>query len=201
MADNKTPKTPEIKNPRAEETKTPPAAHQPPPPSAKTQDELDTEARELRRKKLEEAKKVLEEAALEDQLEAEAKKKGELNKLVARVSETATAYATAPNDETRRAAQQAADDLMTATRPADMPGVAGGRPKAPTDKNARIKILTKDNPKRGASRIRYNHYRDGMTVADYVERAGSKGMADIRWDLEHGFIQLLPARAAEPANS
>lgn len=67
--------------------------------------------------------------------------------------------------------------------------------KAPTDKNARVKLLVKENPKRGASRIRYNHYKDGMTVGEYVEKAGSKGMADIRWDLEHGFIALAPAKA------
>jgi hypothetical protein len=63
--------------------------------------------------------------------------------------------------------------------------------KAPTDRTATIKLLVKENPKRGASRQRYNHYRDGMTVEQYVNLAGSKGMADIRWDIEHEFIALV----------
>lgn len=88
-----------------------------------------------------------------------------------------------------------ADTKQTGTKAEQQTTAATIKAKAPTDKNARVKLLVKENPKRGASRIRYNHYRDGMTVGEYVEKAGSKGMADIRWDLEHGFIALAPAKA------
>lgn len=67
------------------------------------------------------------------------------------------------------------------------------------DRNAVIEVLTTTNPKRGASRSRFAHYQTGMTVGEYVELAGSKAMADIRWDQEaHApenkpFIKLHPA--------
>jgi len=59
-----------------------------------------------------------------------------------------------------------------------------------TDRNSIIRLLVKENPKRGASRQRYQCYKDGMTVDEYCKAVGSKGMADIRWDAEREFIKL-----------
>jgi hypothetical protein len=77
----------------------------------------------------------------------------------------------------------------------------GGRSGKPaTDKNAVVELL-RGNTKRGESQKRYAHYKNGMTVGEYVEKAGSKGMPDIRWDQEHGFIKLHPAGTKLPSKS
>lgn len=41
---------------------------------------------------------------------------------------------------------------------------------------------------RSHSFARYNLYREGMTVDDYVQLGGRR--ADIKWDTDRGFIQL-----------
>jgi hypothetical protein len=53
------------------------------------------------------------------------------------------------------------------------------------------------NPKKGKSALRYaQFYKVGITVEQFVaayKAAGFKGMlarADLRWDLQHGFITL-----------
>jgi hypothetical protein len=53
------------------------------------------------------------------------------------------------------------------------------------------------NPKKGKSAARYSQfYKVGITVEQFVaayKAAGFKGMlarADLRWDLQHGFITL-----------
>lgn len=44
----------------------------------------------------------------------------------------------------------------------------------------------KPNPKRGKSRDRFELYREGMTVQEYIEKGGYS--ADISWDVKRGFI-------------
>ncbi|MXQ08034.1 hypothetical protein GQ651_09280 [Alphaproteobacteria bacterium GH1-50] len=62
----------------------------------------------------------------------------------------------------------------------------------------RIKVLV-PNPKRGKSIGRFDQYRDGMTVDQYIDACGrlgyppSKARADIKWDLERNFIELYEA--------
>nr|WP_299904933.1 acetyl/propionyl/methylcrotonyl-CoA carboxylase subunit alpha [uncultured Paracoccus sp.] len=55
-----------------------------------------------------------------------------------------------------------------------------------------INLLVASNPKQlnSMARERFDLYRDGMTVGEYVELAGAKARADIRWDTEHNFISL-----------
>lgn len=54
----------------------------------------------------------------------------------------------------------------------------------------RIRLLVDSNPKRegSASRLRFDRYRDNMTV-DEAYAAGIRA-EDVRWDLAHGFIEL-----------
>lgn len=73
-------------------------------------------------------------------------------------------------------------------RRAKLPGAAPG----PRSDNAGKKIyrLVKGNPRREGS-IGYASFaliRDGMTYEEYIEAGGRAG--DVKWDLEHGFIEL-----------
>jgi hypothetical protein len=59
-----------------------------------------------------------------------------------------------------------------------------------------IRVL-KEAFKRGKSRDRFSLYRTGMTVEAYVSACKKTdspqyALNDITWDLEHGFIDLLP---------
>jgi hypothetical protein len=59
-----------------------------------------------------------------------------------------------------------------------------------------IRLLVKENPKRGESHTRFARYKTGMKVEDYVARSVKAGnpaslaRADIRWDLKHGLIAV-----------
>jgi hypothetical protein len=51
----------------------------------------------------------------------------------------------------------------------------------------RIRKLVSGNPKRGAARLRFDEYFDGMTVADYISACDSLDVPnyavfDITWD-------------------
>lgn len=64
-----------------------------------------------------------------------------------------------------------------------------------------IRVLAQTNPKRpgSASYPRFELYRDGDTVAQYMARGGRR--ADITWDVDKGFIKLDddPAPAQQEA--
>jgi hypothetical protein len=62
-----------------------------------------------------------------------------------------------------------------------------GRKPAIAD-TAKIKLLVKENPKRGTAAERFSLYKNGMTVGDALE-AGMK-RADINWDVGQGFIEV-----------
>jgi hypothetical protein len=69
--------------------------------------------------------------------------------------------------------------------------------------NARI-TWVKENPKRGKSAVRYaQFYRVGVTLAELEEAYKSANLtrmlarADVRWDVQHGNIQLEMPAAAE----
>ncbi len=51
-----------------------------------------------------------------------------------------------------------------------------------------ISLLTKENPKRGASAVRFAIYKNGMTVEAFLAAGGTR--ADLRWDTAHGFIAV-----------
>ena len=61
-----------------------------------------------------------------------------------------------------------------------------------------IRVLVHENPKRGLSRLRFDCYRDGMTVTEYEasvrQRLGSveasKCRLDLKWDSDRRFIRI-----------
>ena len=69
------------------------------------------------------------------------------------------------------------------------PAKAKSEAKESTD-NRKIKLLTKENPKRegSASYDRYELYRTSKTVADFIAAGGSA--ADIRYDEAKGHIEV-----------
>ncbi len=64
------------------------------------------------------------------------------------------------------------------------------------DTRSTIRLLIDSNPKRGKPRQRFNLYRSGMTVADFVAavqgigQPEQKALDDLCWDLNEGFIAL-----------
>ena len=72
-----------------------------------------------------------------------------------------------------------------------------GEPKAPRDrtsrnfdKSATIGLLIDKNPKREGSKsfIRFDAYKDGMTVGDFITAGGTYG--DLAWDSARGFVAI-----------
>lgn len=57
---------------------------------------------------------------------------------------------------------------------------------------AKIKILAKENPRRGEAAKRFDLYKDGMTVAEYTKKIGSRSEAlvHLRWDVNKGHISV-----------
>ena len=57
--------------------------------------------------------------------------------------------------------------------------------------DSKIKIVSTENPRKEGTHghANFEKYRDGMTVAEF--RKIGLGMNHLRWDAEHGFIQLV----------
>lgn len=55
----------------------------------------------------------------------------------------------------------------------------------------KIRIVSEQNPRKEGTHgyNNFEKYRDGMTVAEF--RTVGLGMNHLRWDVEHGFIQLV----------
>lgn len=91
----------------------------------------------------------------------------------------------------KAAATKAPAKGATAAKPAKAAKPEGtgkaGRPSAAPD-NRKLKLLVKENPKRGASAQRYELYRTSKTVADYIAAGGVR--ADIAYDVAKGFIEV-----------
>ena len=64
-----------------------------------------------------------------------------------------------------------------------------------------ITRLITDNPKRGASRNRFDHYRTGMTVQEYIDLVGNRTLAlgDVKWDSGRNLIRVEAAVREEAA--
>ncbi len=64
-----------------------------------------------------------------------------------------------------------------------------------------IVVVATKNPKRPGSdsATRFDRYRTGMTVQDYLDRGGR--MADIPWDVSRGYIRLEAAPNPESSSS
>lgn len=58
--------------------------------------------------------------------------------------------------------------------------------------DAVIKILAKENPRRGAAAERFELYKDGMTVKQYTTKIGTRAEAlvHLRWDVNKGHISV-----------
>jgi hypothetical protein len=60
-----------------------------------------------------------------------------------------------------------------------------------------IRVREVGNPKRGESAKRYALHIHNSTVGSYIRRSVNQGnpealaASDIRWDLQHGFIEIL----------
>ena len=90
----------------------------------------------------------------------------------------------------KAAAKKTAKKTAAAKKaPADGAGRPGRKPAFTDD--AKISILSKENPKRAKAAERFNLYKEGMTVGKYIEAGGTR--ADVRWDAKQGFIKLSAA--------
>lgn len=56
-----------------------------------------------------------------------------------------------------------------------------------------IELCRIENPKRKGSKsaARFDLYQNGMTVATFIQKGGTRG--DINWDVDHEHIKLIPA--------
>lgn len=52
----------------------------------------------------------------------------------------------------------------------------------------KIHVLVKGNPKFGTAALRYDLYKNGMTVGEYVALGGQ--VRDVCWDAKQGWIEL-----------
>ncbi len=52
----------------------------------------------------------------------------------------------------------------------------------------KIKVLAEKNPKRADAAKRFDLYKNGMSIGDYIAAGGT--MADVRWDVKKQFISV-----------
>ena len=57
--------------------------------------------------------------------------------------------------------------------------------------------MRQDNPKKGASALRYAKYMAATTAKEYIDLGGSR--ADLKHDINKGFVKVLAPAAAAPA--
>lgn len=113
-----------------------------------------------------------------------------------------------------KAATPAPADAPAATEPAAEATAQriGARGPKGVENSARITLLVDSNPKRPGSKAYgvFALYEDGMTVQDFLDRAGKAATPNLVYDAAHGFIavegyQPVPvvrkARAAKPATT
>jgi len=67
---------------------------------------------------------------------------------------------------------------------------ADGKPgrTAAIQPEMKVKLLVTENPKRAGAATRFALYKDGITVAKYLELGGT--MADVRWDVKQKFVSV-----------
>lgn len=84
---------------------------------------------------------------------------------------------------TKKAARKTAPAKKTKTEGVAQRGYA---------EDAKIKILVKENPRRGEAAKRFELYKEGMTVAEYTKKIGSRAEAlvHLRWDVNKGHIKI-----------
>lgn len=70
------------------------------------------------------------------------------------------------------------------------------------DPRAKITVLARENPKRRGARVRFNLYKNGMTVSHYIRTVQRKRLPggaaiaerDLKWDTKVGHIRLTAPR-------
>lgn len=75
------------------------------------------------------------------------------------------------------------------------------RMKTRVSPDAIITLLVDKNPKKRTAAERFSHYVDGMTVQQYCDAVGEKGLPDILWDQEHGWIMVTAEKQIGPGST
>lgn len=86
---------------------------------------------------------------------------------------------------------------------------AAARPRLPKFPDEHVITVFKENSKARGAAERFKKYQTGMTIKAYVDkietefnRTSGQTMADIRWDIDHGFIgvgaSVLPIPTPPP---
>lgn len=87
-----------------------------------------------------------------------------------------------------------------ATKPAKPAARPSGRAPlfADTDLIRYLLVDSAPNPKRGTAAVRFAHYRDGMTVADYITAVGDRKQAlrDLAWDTKQKWVGVEGAKSS-----
>lgn len=78
-------------------------------------------------------------------------------------------------------------ETETVTNEAETPKAKRGRASRFASEH-RIRVVSEKNPKRGKAAERFNLYRDGMTVEQYLAAGGTT--ADLAWDTTKGLVQV-----------
>jgi len=103
--------------------------------------------------------------------------------------ETKKAPAKRPAKAAKAAVTKGNGKKPAAKKAAKKEASEGGRGRAPNIAGtAKIKLLTKENPKRAAAAERFALYKNGMTVDEYISAGGKR--ADVNWDVGQSFIEV-----------
>ena len=75
------------------------------------------------------------------------------------------------------------------------------KPKMKLPADSTITILVEGNPKKRTAAERFDLYKNGMTVQEYLEISPNQiqAMNDILWDMDHGWIRVEIATEYEEA--
>lgn len=96
-----------------------------------------------------------------------------------------------PEEESEMAAAKKAARKSAAKTKTPKPQTEGAAVRGFAE-DAKIKVLAKENPRRGEAAKRFEIYKDGMTVAEYTKKIGSRAEAlvHLRWDVNKGHITV-----------
>jgi hypothetical protein len=85
-------------------------------------------------------------------------------------------------------------------------GSTVARPRLPKVPDEHVITVFKENSKARGAAERFQRYHTGMSVKEYVDkiaadfgRTSGQTHADIRWDIDHGFIHVGPTVVPVPA--
>ena len=128
-----------------------------------------------------------------------AKSEPEVAQLLAGLDPAVYVLDSLPNLSVEEAAERLEPPDPKATKPARGRKAAAKAPAAPKEPrvsrfaklypdNAKVTVLVEGNPKRGASKARFDGYTGSATVGE--ARAKGVTLADLAWDVGHGLIKV-----------